>query len=152
MKTLFCTGALALCTLAAAAPPANAGDFWSNLFIFTHDDFRAADADAKAHNDTLASECWEGADTYLSSEAAKGSGFVPPGAPVGAASAFQAARDTVRFGLSVARNFQATGKVPVPLEQACGPLFVDSLDDLRDAGNVAGLGALNVVVAGKTLF
>lgn len=152
MMKLFCTGALALCALAAAAPAANAGDFWSSLFTFTHDDFQAADADAMAHNDSLASECWEGADAYLSSEAANGTGFVPPGAPVGAASAFQAARDTVRSGLSVARNFQATGKLPLPLEQACGPLFVDSLDDLRGVGNLAGLGALNVIVAGKPLF
>lgn len=152
MKTLFCTAALALCALAAAAPAAKAGDFWSNLFTYTHNDFLAADADAKAHDDTLASQCWEGADTYLSAEAANGTDLEPPGTPVGAASAFQAARDTVKFGLSVARNFQATGKVPMPLEVACGPLFVDSLDDLRAAGNVAGLGALNLVVAGKTLF
>src|SRR5580693_6403063 len=52
-------------------------------------DLQAADADAKAHNDTVAGTCYEALIPLVQNQAS----LLPGAAPQGAVSAFQAARD-----------------------------------------------------------
>ena len=151
MKNLLLAGAAALVLFTTPAS-ASVADLVTSILTATHADFAAADADAKAHSDVLASQCWEGADAYLSKQTANGTGFVAPGAPKGVFSTFQAARDVAKAGLALKTQFSVTHKLPVELEQACGPLIVDSVDDVRTIGNAVGLGAFNLAIAGKPIF
>lgn len=93
-------------------------------------DLQAADADAKAHGDTIASQCYEGVIAYQAANP-----VVLPGSPVGVASGFQAARDVVKAGESAA----STG-IPPALVTTCGPLALDVQNDLGKASSLTIFG------------
>lgn len=91
----------------------------ANLASLTVADLQAADVDAKAHGDAVASMCYEAVIPMI--QVANS-----PVAPVGAVSAFQDLRD----GVATSSGAQALLK---QLEVPCGPLAVDvnlSLVDL----------------------
>ncbi len=103
---------------------------------FSIADLKAADADAKAHSDTVASMCYEAVIPLIEKVQA-----TPLTAPVGLVSAFQDLRDAK--GLS-----NSSQTLLKQLEIPCGPLAADVNMDLvrlisKFAGAaVPGLGAL----------
>lgn len=113
-------GALFLATPAMADP---VSDLIANVSTFTQADLKAADADAIAHKDAAASQCYEGALAYVQANPIS---LPAVTAPVGAVSAFQAGRDAVKF---VEAN-KGTPEVPDAINKACGYLALDAQKDV----------------------
>jgi len=129
MKHLALAIVMPLLTLAAATMPSHAAvsitlDL-NALETATVSDLTAAKADADAHNDVFASQCYAGAAAFVQAH--------PLSLPVlpsfGVVSAFQGARDAVK---TVAAK-KSTGLIPPELIQACGPLALDVQNDLGKA-------------------
>jgi hypothetical protein len=129
-KFLLATAAI-FCLLAVPASASESFDL-SKLTAATQADLAAAKADADAHGDAFASMCYAGVSDYITAHP-----LPAITTPVGVASAFQVARDGVKFVQAGA----AQGVVPPELVQACGPLALDVQNDLGKAvGNFAFLG------------
>ena len=110
----------------AFAAPAYAGQQpfdLSKLMKATEADLASAKADADAHNDVFASQCYAGVSAYLAAN--------PVQAQVpdinGVVSAFQAVRDVVK-GVE-----GGAAAVPPALVEACGPLALDVQNDIARA-------------------
>lgn len=82
---------------------------------FTVADLQAADADAKAHGDTIASTCYEALIPAVQSQTAN----LPAALPAGLFTAFQEGRD----GIDAIEDVPAGLK---GLNVACGPLVLDA--------------------------
>lgn len=122
MKRLL---ALALAaTLAACAGASGGSSPQQTLAQFTVADLQAADLDAKAHKDTVASTCYEALIPIVQG---LGSGTVT--APVGAVSAFQATRDLSNAALAIPSTIEG-------LNVPCAPLVLSTQQ------TIVGLGAL----------
>jgi hypothetical protein len=126
MRILKCAGLALACLVAASTVQASAADFnFTKLLEATQSDLAAAKADADAHNDVLASQCYSGVSAFLAA-AGSGDSDLNITAPVGVASAFQIGRDVVKG----AQQVQTGAGIPIELEQACGPLAVDVNNDI----------------------
>jgi hypothetical protein len=86
-------------------------------------DLQAADADAKAHNDTVAGTCYEALIPLVQSQES----LLPGALPKGAVSAFQAARD-------IANGVQSGPSVLKGLNVPCAPLVLDAENTLIQLG------------------
>jgi hypothetical protein len=135
MKHLF-TAALAALVLSIAAPASAASFDLNGLLAATANDLAAADADAIAHHDVFASQCYEGVAAFVTANPLN---LTLPNV-VGVASAFQVARD----GVKAAQSVKATGLLPPALVQACGPLALDVQNDLGKAANTGLLSFLHL--------
>lgn len=108
-------------SFAASAPGLNLTD----LIRASDADLAAAVADATAHGDTFATECYTGIQAY---NAANPKATLSITKPAGVVSAFQGARDIVK-GVQNPKDF-----IPSALVQACGPLALDVQGDLGKVG------------------
>lgn len=131
MKHLALAAAMSVFTLAAAIMPGHAADSVTldinALETAAVSDLTAAKADADAHNDVFASQCYAGAVAFVQAHPLS----LPALPSSGVVSAFQGGRDAVK-------NVEAqksTGLIPPELIQACGPLALDVQNDLGKAGS-----------------
>lgn len=122
MKRLLVLAFAALLT--ACAGTGGGSSPQQTLAQFTVTDLQAADADAKAHKDTVASTCYEALIPVV-----QGLGSGTETAPVGAVSAFQAARDLSNTAHSIPATIEG-------LNVPCAPLVLSTQQ------TVLGLGAL----------
>jgi len=118
---------LALAAMPVAASPSfNIGDIQTAATT----DLQAALDDATAHNDVFAMQCYSGALAYIADHPLAN---LKPNIK-GVASAFQAARDGVKFIEA------SNGLVPPELVQACGPLALDAQNDIAKLPGVSIFG------------
>lgn len=129
MRYHFLNVSAAMLALAAAAAISSAAHAAPAAFDLTkleqatQADLTSAKADADAHGDVFASQCYGGVSDYMANNP------VTVALPDinGVASAFQAGRDVVK---GVAGG---VGAVPPELVQACGPLALDVQNDIAKA-------------------
>lgn len=107
----------------AAPSPATLGQVQATLQKFTVADLQAADADAKAHNDTLASTCYEALVPVIAAQP----NLIPNSVPKGVFTAFQEGRDGVTA-------IQAVPTALKGLNVACGPLVLDAQQTILALG------------------
>jgi hypothetical protein len=131
--SVLTTGCASLLPTPAGAP---ATDPLASLKAFTDADLKAALADAQAHNDQAAVNCWTTLDQIVTST-------TPGAAPniVGAASAFQAVRDLV----SSASGASSLAKA---INIGCAALLVDANVTLAKIGAMA-VGVPGIGLLGK---
>jgi hypothetical protein len=100
-------------------------------------DLQAAAADAKAHNDLIAAQCWSGLvpiAQQLQAQAAAQASTAAPQKPLGVVSAFQDARDA-KAGvnqLMLALGSVQLAQLRQAVDLACGPLVVDAQAGIAD--------------------
>lgn len=131
--------AAALCICAMPASASSGGLDLQGLLTATQHDLAAAKADADAHGDQIASQCYAGVSSYVTANPVS---LPSVGSVAGVASAFQVARDAVKG----AQGAAATGLLPTPIIQSCGALALDVQNDL---GKIAASG---VSIFGLKLF
>ncbi len=113
---------------AMADPISDFNTFLAQVQTITTTDLQAALADATAHNDAAAMQCYSGVLAYNAANPLQ----VPNiPAPVGVVSSFQLARDGVKF----AEANQNTPIVPPAINQACGYLALDVQADVAKVGS-----------------
>lgn len=129
-KSLIALAAVA-CSLAFASVPAMAAGFNITDIVRASDaDLDAGIADATAHADPLALQCYQGIKDYNATHPRAVVGVTKP---VGAVSAFQIGRDVVK-GVANTKEL-----VPVEIKQACGALALDIQEDVaKSAVTIAG--------------
>ena len=111
---------------AKADPVSDFNNFIANATTFTEADLSAALADAQAHNDAAAAQCYAGTLAYVQAHPVS---LPPVSSPVGAVSAFQIARD----GVKLAEANAGVPQVPDAINQACGYLALDVQKDVAKA-------------------
>lgn len=122
-RLLFAAAGLAL-AVAFASPASAAGFNITDVVRASPADLNAALADATAHQDAFAMQCYSGVIAYNAANPQ-----VAPFSDVqGFVSGFQAARDTVKSINGGVENF-----VPRELISACGPLALDAQNDIGHA-------------------
>lgn len=100
-------------------------------------DLQAAAADAKAHNDPIAAQCWTGLvpiAQQLQALAAAQASTTAPQKPLGVFSAFQDARDA-KAGVNqlvLALGSAQLAQLRQAVDLACGPLVVDAQAGIAD--------------------
>lgn len=121
------TLALAGCAGAPRQPaPINPAQVIGQLKSFTVADLQAADADAKAHGDAVASMCYEALVPIVGN-----ADLLPTAPPQGGFSAFQAGRDVVKGAQGLPQQVQ---QLNVP----CAPLVLDVQQTLVRLGLIGG--------------
>jgi hypothetical protein len=110
-----CGGANPAGTAATPATGVTPATIQATVQQLTVADLQAADADAKAHGDTVASTCYEALIPVVQSQAS----LLPASSPQGVVSAFQAARD-------IANGVQSVPGVLKGLNVPCAPLVLDA--------------------------
>lgn len=123
LKALLSAAILGL-ALCSAAPASAAGFNITDVVRASPADLNAALADADAHNDVFASECYTGIIVYNAANPRQ----APFGDVRGVVSGFQAGRDTVKSLQGGLGSF-----IPPDLVQACGPLALDVQNDIGHA-------------------
>lgn len=118
----------------AANPPAALGQVQATLQKFTVADLQAADADAKAHHDTIAATCYEALIPVVQAQPS----LIPSALPKGLFTAFQEGRD----GVSA---IQAVPSALKGLNVACGPLVLDAQQTILALGLKVAPAALPIL-------
>lgn len=131
LRSLVLSAFVALGLFSAPAMASESFDI-NSLFTATVSDLQTADADAKAHSDTFASQCYEAVIPVVESQQANLNG-IHVAAPVGVVSAFQEGRDGVKLALTIDANVKVNGLLPPAVVQGCGPLALDVQNDLGKA-------------------
>lgn len=108
------SAALTACSAAPTTAVAGVPSL-AQLVNYTVADLQAASADAKAHNDVIAQQCYDGLVPLV-----QGLPSQLPTVPVGVVSSFQAAWELVR-----AAQFGMQSPVGQAFVLACGPLILD---------------------------
>lgn len=135
MKTLLSAAALTAAIILHAPAALASESFDLNGLVHTAKvDLDTAKADADAHGDVIASQCYAGIESYAEANPVQ----VQLPTVKGVASAFQVARDGVKLAEA------GTGQgLPNELVLACGPLALDVQNDLGKAAaigfNIFGL-------------
>jgi len=118
----------------STAAPGGLGQVQTTLQKFTVADLQAADADAKAHHDTLAATCYEALVPVIQAQP----NLIPSTAPKGLFTAFQEGRDGVNA-------IQAVPTALKGLNVACGPLVLDAQQTVLALGLKIAPAALPVL-------
>jgi hypothetical protein len=129
-----CGGTNPAGTTANPASGATPATIQATVQKLTVADLQAADADAKAHNDPVASTCYEALIPLVQNQPP----LLPGGLPKGAVSTFQAARD-------IANGVQSGPSVLKGLNVPCAPLVLDAENTLIQFGLRIG-GAAGIAV------
>jgi hypothetical protein len=107
----------------AGPVPGGGNSLQATIQKLTIADLQAADTDAKAHSDAVASMCYEALIPIVQSQAP----ILPDSPPKGVVTAFQAARDVVN-------GVQAAPGVLKGLNVPCAPLVLDAEHTLIQLG------------------
>jgi hypothetical protein len=110
-----------------SAAPVKSADPVADITTIALADLNAAAADATAHNDVVAAQCYAGLVPVVQQVQALLPGALPK--PIGVVTAFQTARD-VKAGLAAQGGVLA--KLRAQINQACAALWVDANVGIAD--------------------